>query len=280
MQITITTPRRSLKTRFRKKWKRNIPTTWQEMNTRQKIQAIIAFSIHSREEKIKALEAMLLSWLDLPNIVKQSLDPAHIYQMIELMDQIEIDNLPPASIIPDHEGYRALEAQLSNCTNLEYALADEFYNEFFNQANTENTLNTDTLQTSLHKLTAVIYAPVTEGNRKAHQTRAAVLDHAKITAQWPQHIHISTLYFFSQAKKMIHNTYGRWLFQPQEEEPDPSDTKPKQTDPFGWWGIYMDIAETGTFGTFNDVLQANLHNTLIYLVKKIQAQTKSTPIKK
>ena len=274
LSISLETPTRTPRLLFRKRWKRQIPTTWEEMTTRQKTQAVIAFSVHDPEEKTKALEALALSWLRVPQIVRNAIDPAHLYEIIEHIEDVHIDKMPPASIIPDHKAQRAIEPQLTNITNLEYALADEYYTEFFKTGEIKY----------LHKLTATIYAPIEDNKRKTHETRASTADNTTVVAKWPDHIHLSTLYFFSQSKKMIHNTYGRWLFEAPEEDGNPeahrgaSHSRASQ-DPFGWWGIFMDLAELGTFGNFNQVLQTNLHNTLIYLTKKKQQEMKQKSLK-
>lgn len=48
-----------------------------------------------------------------------------------------------------------------------------------------------------------------------------------------------------------------------------ADSQPGKVD-FGWGGTFLQVAEGGTFGTYKEVLNANLHDVLIYLLQSWQ----------
>jgi len=91
-------------------------------------------------------------------------------------------------------------------------------------------------------------------------------------------------------KMLIHKMYGAWIFDNDEEEDEQDETayakasagKAGKGPNFGWWGIYLDVAESGVFGALEKVYQTSIHDICIFLVKKRadanQAPEPKTPL--
>lgn len=62
--------------------------------------------------------------------------------------------------------------------------------------------------------------------------------------------------------------YAATIFRQEEKDQDQEVQEATPGPYFGWWGVYMDIAESGLFGRLEDVHQANFHSICIYLSKK------------
>lgn len=97
---------------------------------------------------------------------------------------------------------------------------------------------------------------------------------AKRLQDAPAEIHVQAFTWFVGFKKLVHRVYGPWIFEEQEEEEEEeTDTpapapKPTGGPNFGWWGIFIDVAEGGAYGTKNQVYQESIHDICILLVKK------------
>ena len=100
----------------------------------------------------------------------------------------------------------------------------------------------------------------------------------------PQEVHIQALMWWIGMKMLVNRMYGKWLFEGDEDEDEEEDTPDyaKATSGeakgpnFGWWGIFLDVAESGVFGPLEKVYQASIHDICIFLVKK-RAEANRSP---
>ena len=82
----------------------------------------------------------------------------------------------------------------------------------------------------------------------------------------PKEVHIASLLYFAGVKILIARLYGDFLFS-KPEEPDTTldgqPTQPEQPaskpDPLGWWGLYMDSADSDVL-KLDAIQQFNFHN--------------------
>lgn len=151
--------------------------------------------------------------------------------------------------------YRMPPKAAHGFTALEYTLAEEYYEAFIEGDD----------GTAIANLTALLLRPVKRGQRlpitDRDQVEKAAKKLRKLNPEWAA----QAVMYWAGVKEWVYETYGNWLFkQPAEgeEEQSPSGINLK------WWGVWMDIAETGTFGPLNDVHQADFHNLCLWLIKK------------
>lgn len=254
--------------------RRRIPSGPEDLSRSQKLDIITAHSLTSKTKApTAAYQSLLEKWLNTPNF--HDIDPAHLKKLIDLIDWAKPDALGPHPIFPTYEGYKSIEDKFADANNLEYAVADEKYTQCM-QAKDQ-----DTFISALHELSCVLYRPRVTGKDKkitypAMRDRDDINTRLKTIANWPDKIHLSSLYYFSNIKTYIDKLYGRWLFDDPQGDPEDKEARPAVSSgpKFGWWGTFLDIAETGVFGNFDQVLQQNFHNTCMYLVQKKDAYLK------
>jgi hypothetical protein len=160
-----------------------------------------------------------------------------------------------------HRGiaYHLPEENFRNGRAIEYPLADEFYTKFLETNN----------ESDLLKLTATLCREAKdtiaqEGDiRVPLTTRSEIEQRAARMKGLPVEYQMATLLYFSGVKALVHKTYGKVLF---EQETEGEDVPQKKGSLFGWWGIYMDLAENIT--NLDKVYQMNFHTVCLMLVKK------------
>lgn len=104
--------------------------------------------------------------------------------------------------------------------------------------------------------------------REEVEVRAERLQHLP-----PEYVHMALLYWVG-TKEYLSDLYGKWLFekaQSDDDTTDPEDPEPNRKNQlFGWWGVYMDVAEKNIFGNLDAVHHTNLHTLCMYLVKQVE----------
>lgn len=206
----------------------------------------------------------------------QQFSAANKAVLLEAITWAEV--VPDCSIVPvkefEHNGttYVFPDPMGPNVSGVEFALADDYYKSFV--AGDE---------TALLRISACIWRKK-DWNDQAALVRGdyRVLLHNKVQVEhWcedlqtaPAEYHIQAFNWFLGLKLHVNRVYGPWIFdEPDEDQED--DNAPVQPDPkptggpnFGWWGIFIDIADAGAYGTKNQVYQESIHDICIYLVKK------------
>jgi hypothetical protein len=166
-----------------------------------------------------------------------------------------------------------------NVSCVEFALCDDYYKEFVG-GDAE----------ALLRVSACVWREEDEGERemlKRGDERVLIHSQAEVEARVvkmagaPQEVHIQALMWWMGMKMLVNKMYGRWLFEEDEEDDDEEEQdtqKPEvATGPnFGWWGIFLDVAESGVFGPLEKVYQASIHDICIFLVKK-RAEANRSP---
>lgn len=151
-------------------------------------------------------------------------------------------------------------AKFEDGSAITFALADDFF-----------TAYQEGDDTALVHLLATLARPLRNNNRCALHSRDEVLRRGRRLKRIPPEWLAAAWMYWAGVKAYVHSTYGPWLFQQPDVEVE-EDVQPNTSAPqgpnFGWWGKYMDIAESGVFGNIKQVHQSNFHELCIYLVKK------------
>lgn len=134
-------------------------------------------------------------------------------------------------------------------TCLQWALAEEYF---------QQVVSGD--DQAVYLLAAVLLRPADDPVRDRKQLEADV----KIMRQLKEELVGSLALYFAGVKQYVHEIYGEHLFTRTSEEEQDQPRGPH----FGWWGAYLSVAESGTFGTYDQVLQTGFHTVCVYLVQK------------
>jgi len=255
----------------RKTTRRSLPESYEEMESGLRLFCYEQLIKHQRDD---ALVLILKKILNLPTARFNSLPDADIAAMIQVIDWI---NLGPQTtpVLPFFEGddyrkYYFPSKEFSNGRANVYPLADDFFNKF---------MTGDESQVDL--LLATLARPHDEsGERIGIQSRSEIIRRAEQFKKINPAIKMMAISYWAGIKEHVFDLYKGYLWpDPDEEKPesdqDPiaetDDTAAQQEDAgvmFGWWGVFMELAETGVFGTLNEVHQSNFHTLCMYRTKK------------
>lgn len=130
---------------------------------------------------------------------------------------------------------------------------------------------------NLDKLLAVLARPADRDKKRAQRredirtpiySRTQAEEQLKKMGRIPERLRVCAGLYFQNCKALVYDIYAEWLFTaaPADDEPGLD---------LGWEGVFFDLAENGTFGPLEDVLQYNFHKICLYLAKLKEAQRKA-----
>ncbi len=249
-------------------YRRQIPSRWSEIPRRKLhrvIKLIISDQLIRSQGKIVTDQratsgALICLLLDLPMRAMRKI-PANQFELLASTVnwmQFDTENTTPLVDYFEHEGekYHGPSRDMLNCRALEYAIADEYYNSYL----------IDGKIADLYRLTATLYRTAKDDHdpvdqRQPLRSKAETMFFGESLTDLPEIYHIAALHFFSACKRKIGETYAQ-VFEATGSESISSGID------FGWYGVFMDVAESGIFGNLSQVQQSNIHTLLQYLLKK------------
>lgn len=187
---------------------------------------------------------------------------------------VDAEQVPVEFFAHNGEQYAFASAKGGNVAGLEYALCEDYYAEA-QQGDASAYLRLSAClwrEKIWHKGTALRRGDwrVPLYSREEVEARAAALESA------PAWVHVQAVTWFIALKGLIHKMYRSWIFDaddPDEDgEAEEPEAAPSRGPNFGWWGMFLDVAESGVFGPLPEVHQASLHDVCIFLVKKRAAE--------
>ena len=190
--------------------------------------------------------------------------------------QSNCTNVPVAKYRHRGRWYYGPQPDGASTTCGEFAVADEHYRA---------AVKGD--QTAAQTLAAILYREAdtdTAAANKRGDVRVPFFHQNEATArvqqqgEIPPDIQVAAMLYFSGLKAWVSRVYGPYIFDQQDDDDTPGldnvepDHTPQPTASngpnFGWWGVLQGVAESGTFGTLEQVYQAGLHEVCIFLVRK------------
>lgn len=235
--------------------RRFLPESFQEAGE-DALFCIKQLLLHKNENLARAKALAKLLYIR-PHLVK-GLHNQDLGSLINLLSWMNLNPSPvPAIRFFDHnkQRYWLPKEKFQDGLAIEYPMADEYFTQLL--AGDDD---------ALIKLVATLARPEKDGKRipltgrEEVEKRAKELKDLSPEAQWAVYM------YFGGIKQYIHDLYKGYLFEVKEEDED--NQQASEGAMFGWWGIYMDVAESGVFGNLEKVYQSNFHNICIYLVKK------------
>lgn len=254
----------------RRQWLRVLPDGWQGIHKPAERLRLLRLCIYNPGAKGRVL--VLRELLNLPQQVFLSIMPDQMAEILTHLAWLDVQ-ADATPIVPHFKWagttYHLPSAKFANGQALEYPIADEFYISAL--AGQDNSM--------LH-LVATLCRPARPKHEAEKQgdIRQPLHSRAEIDARvaklhgLPTEVQIAVLCYFAGVKKYVHETYSKWLF-PKPNDPETEDTAADGAasgDMFGWYGVYMTVAELGVFGNLDAVHQTGFHTICMYLVKKKQ----------
>jgi hypothetical protein len=257
---------------WRRRYTLNIPQRWSELSKDDRRKWWRWAAILPPEKVRQKLITHLLPWRLRAQLT--DLDANAILSQLEWVSvKPSCDEVAVESFHFEGIEYVFPSAKGGNITAIEYALADEFYQQ--GVAGDEN---------GYLMLTACLWREALKSDKKALKrgdrrsrlfSREEVEARAETLKRAPTEMHIQAIAWWVGFKTLMREMYKTWLFSDPDEEEDEEGiekaAKPSGPD-FGWWGIYLDIAETGIFGDIKQVHQTPIHDICIYMVKRKAAE--------
>ncbi|WP_126244124.1 hypothetical protein [Chitinophaga rhizosphaerae] len=209
------------------------------------------------------------------------LSPAQKWDLLDTVIWV-FNSLSGESIMREfrHKGvrYHLPESNLVKESVVAFAFADHYFTKFVETGD----------QLLIDWLVACIARPVGrvekfrehawEGDIREPFSTSRTAERAAAFSDLPEGIKFAVLLYFMGSKKFLHEQYAV-IFQPEQDEPeDAADGFARRRASFGvrkvprpemgWFAVLYDLAELGTFGSFNEVKHMFLHTCCYYLAKK------------
>jgi hypothetical protein len=244
----------------------SIPESWADAGKNATRYLRYVATLEPDQAKVRILQHIFgRTWL--------RIDAANRVALMEMLAWAEL--IPDDAVVPvrefEHRGkiYVFPEPKGPNVSGVEFALADDYYKAY---------VEGDT--SALACISACMWrekdededAALERGDfRKPLHNKMQVEQWARELEDAPAEYHIQAFNWFVGLKLHINRVYGPWIFDAVDDE-DEDNEKPEQKPTggpnFGWWGIFIDIADTGAYGTKTQVYQESIHDICIYLVKR------------
>lgn len=251
-----------------------LPQSWAEVPADKAWKCMeILLSDLPRKKLVKEL-------LSLPASVFARIDTGQMYDLIQAIKWMQVNpesTAPIANYVTvDHTRLYLPGAKFATVSGREYMLLDQLYQKW------KESDWTDALIES--QMIALLLRPRAEEKHASDarvplQSQAQTESWMKLIEKLKPSVRLTMLYFISANRKFIFDTYGHWLFQDssqkdQMHEGEDQEMQEPEDDGgvnFGYMGMFMDIAEDGVFGTYEQVLDTSIHTLFAYQVKKVDA---------
>ena len=256
-----------------------LPQTWQEyiqrgFDARAALQTMLSYT------DIAAKVRLLRTIMKLPTRIFNAIADQDIAALILQIESLSLD-ASPEPIITEFTHNNTLYilplAHFENGTALEFAIADDCFKKA--------TENAD--DTALLELCATLCRPrnpdkaatIIAGDRRIPlKSRGEVQHRAQNFKTLDPSVQVAVFLYFAGVKKYIFDLYGAAIFTQPEPDLDISgnpttettETTPTAEELFGWWGIFMELAENPK--NLPSIHAMNFHDLCLWLVrKKLQA---------
>lgn len=250
---------------WRRKKRRALPSSWDEVPQARLLRCLHLLMYFPRTQALPYIVQEILqvpAWILARMNDDDTAAILHHFRWMEIQPTVK-------PIIPafTHAGvtYHLPAEKFSNGVALEYPLADEFYTKFVQNGDEDALLS---LVATLCREPKQDQTEITRTGdiRVPLLSRTEVEARAKRLKGCPLEYQMVVLFYFAGIKTLIHRVYKR-LFENDEEQDESTPSTAKTAPPmFGWWGIYMDVAENIT--NLDKVYQMNFHTLCMSLVKR------------
>lgn len=260
---------------------RQLPEDWSEVPDKLRLPCLKELYYQDRDT---AIAQNLIRLLRLPRKLYRHFSIGVIYdlrQQIEWMRFLERATPPITEFSHNKVKFYFPKPILENVTALEYAIADDLFQEYMNQGDRQHLI----------ELAALLCRPGNDDKDEVQTTgdprtpligRGQLKSLARHFDDLPEYLLLCILMFFIGCRKKIHEMYAGWIFpKPQDETSDEQEiSRSEQNEKhkwesgylFGWHSVFMDVAQNGVFGSLEQVHKTPFHTICMYLVQQKKYQ--------
>ncbi|UOQ96602.1 hypothetical protein MUN81_15305 [Hymenobacter sp. 5317J-9] len=172
-----------------------------------------------------------------------------------------------------HRGrrYQLPEPVLKDGVAIEYAMAKVYFQQFAHprapKLSALDALVATLCRPARADLATVRQRPEWDGQTRERYNAKLAEERALELADAPLGVKIVVLHHFLAAQRFVHRAY-RDLFKPEEVPEGPKPAAPKHSDGTEMLELLADVAERGTYGTYEQVAHTSLHTILFNLAKQ------------
>jgi hypothetical protein len=229
-----------------------LPTHWGEIEPTIRLECL---RLLLSDESVLVQLAILKKLIKLPSWVWLSLHEDDLCALLNVVSWMKIEPIRAPIITAflwQGKSYMLPTANFENGTAVQFPLADKYLQDFTEKGEEE----------ALLKLVASLCMA-------AKNDKLIVEKRAELLRGMPHETQIAVMLYFIGIKQFIADTYGEYLFDDEGEEEDLAVRVSVSHFPnFGWWAAYLQIAESGVFGNYEQVLNTNFHRVIMYLIEK------------
>jgi hypothetical protein len=234
--------------RIDKVGKRYIPSGWHEMPPGGSLYFAVDTLITEQDFTTARLK-ILKRLLKIPKSVLLNIDACCVQEMIQLLKWMDIRKNTKVifrEFTIDKKSYYLPADDFDQGTALQFALGADYYKIYIEKQEDKD----------LHYLcSTLLYTDVPLCDKAEIEKRADMFAQLRPVEK------MTILAYFAAIQEMIAEKFGQWLFR------DDEGSAPASIN-FGWWGVYMDIAESGVFGDLRGVYQSRFYDIVVYLIQK------------
>lgn len=285
IEIECVERRRFRKDRFRS-FKCDLPTSWSDLPSEVVAQVIrqlnqsnpflarlivIRYALREVPEKIwNAIGPMDLSeaynatdWVDFKS------SEQIMVKDVDVADGLRLGSFHFKYPTLKKEKYHWMKPNFEDGTFLDFILCTQYYDQYFQADDEDALLKILAVLARTKVLDKDLNIKTRKKLRVADQLDGWIIPLKNLDPEYG----IIALMYVDSVLKFVKETYGPLLFVQEEEESADQDEdalmeKPSSTEPLGWYGVAMNVARDGVYGTFDEVLQTPFHDVAAYLVKQ------------
>ncbi len=248
-----------------------VPGSWAELTAAQ----FFAAAPHLTTDSVAARLAVLRAWC--PRLRTKDLRRLTADQLWDLLTLVgwawrqEPDTAGVREFAYQGRTYQLPEPNLLDAVAIEYATAQVFFHQFTHpqrpQAAALDQLVATLCRPARVDLVHVRELPEWDGQTREKYNGKLAEGRAKELADAPLGVKIVVLHHFLHAQRFIHRAYHD-LFKKVEVPTGPHAPKPKHSDGTEMLELLAEVAESGLYGTYEQVAHTSLHTVLFNLAKK------------
>jgi len=235
---------------------RKMPGDWNELSSGFRVFAIRV--LLTNDENVAKI-IIMRKLLRIKKSLFTKINEAQMYDLVQLLDWLHLQKLT-IPIYPElkikttiwqklgiHKPtlYKCPNDKMENATAYQYAAASDHYKEYIATHEKKH----------LDRLLATLYTDVRDDEE--------IKKTAKIFKNVPILVKMSALVYFAGVQYYVYENYKEWLFE--------SDSETQGGINFGWWGKYIEIAESGVFGDLDKVYASRFYDIIVFLIQKKEA---------
>lgn len=230
---------------------RAIPMNWGEIPPGSL--HFVATTLVENTDFIKARVKILRRLLNISKVLFYALDDEQVNDLIELLSWMDLSTntrLIFKEFKIKNKKYRLPDHDFDMGTAFQYALADDYYRKF-------HETRTDTYMH--YMISTLLYEKEPLVSKEKIEERASIFWRLGAVEK------VVIMAYFGAIKNMIYEKFKSYLFSSNEDGQQGTGID------FGWFGRYMDIAESGVFGDLQGVYRSRFYDIVVFLIQKKEA---------